>query len=104
MSQLTIFESEDEREEYEERVAVCTEAGVDEGRAKRIALDQIEDHRFKCEVRDTLRKFHKGGRKALELYIALVEQKRGSEAAARLRNTCREQYKKGNKGDAGVWL
>lgn len=59
---------------------------------------------FRCEVRDVLLKFKKGGRKALELYIAMVEQKRGSESAGRLRNACRDQFKKGNTGDAGVWL
>lgn len=104
MSQLTIFETEDEKELYEERVSICTEAGVDEDRAKQLALDQIENYRHRCEVRDALRKFQKGGRKALELYLALVEQKRGSNAALRLRDDARDQYKKGNRGEPERWL
>lgn len=103
MSQLTIFNSEDEREEYEERVAICTESGVSEEKARQLALDQIENHRFRCEVRDVLRKFQKGGRKHLELYIALVEQKRGQPEAARLREAAREQFQKGNRGDQNDW-
>lgn len=104
MSQLTIFESEDEKELYEERISICAESGVDPAIAAKLAMDQVENHRHRCEVRDALRKFAKGGRKAFELYLALVEQKRGTESAARLRNDAREQYKKGNKGESGIWL
>lgn len=58
----------------------------------------------RCEVRDAIAKFVKGGRKALELYVAMVEQKRGSASAARLRDDARDQYKKGNRGEYGNWL
>ena len=104
MSQLVIFNDETEREIYEERVAICTESGVDEDRARQLALDQVENHRHRCEVRDALRRFQKGGRKALELYLALVEQKRGANAALRLRDDARDQYKKGNRGEPERWL
>ena len=103
MSQLVIFNDETEREIYEERVAICTESGVDEDRARQLAMDQVENHRHRSEVRDVIRKFQTGGRKALELYLALVEQKRGANAALRLRDDAREQYKKGNRGDSGGW-
>ena len=63
----------------------------------------LEQERHECEVRDVLLKFKKKGRKGLELYIAMVEQKRGSHAANRLREDCREQFKKGNRGDKGDW-
>ena len=103
MSQLVIFNDETEREIYEERVAICTESGVDEDRARQLAMDQVENHRHRSEVRDVIRKFQNGGRKALELYLALVKQKRGANAALRLRDDAREQYKKGNRGDSGDW-
>ena len=104
MSQLVIFNDETEREIYEERVAICTESGVDEDRARQLAMDQVENHRHRSEVRDVIRNFQNGGRKALELYLALVKQKRGANSAARLRDDAREQYKKGNRGEPERWL
>ena len=64
----------------------------------------VAQEMHRCEVRDAIAKFVKGGRKALELYVAKVEQKRGSASAARLRDDARDQYKKGNRGEYGNWL
>lgn len=63
----------------------------------------VEQHRFRCEVRDVLRIAHRKGADASDRYLLRVEEKRGTESAERLRATAKDQWIKGNRGEAGQW-
>jgi hypothetical protein len=62
-----------------------------------------EDLRHKCEVRQVLKWRVESRSKAVE-YLALVRKKRGDEKADKLEKDCREQWAKGSRGEAGVWI
>ncbi len=70
-----------------------------------------ERYRHECEVRWLIRKFiaeraARGKAKAaeaVERYLRLVADKRGSSAAERLRLDAREQLRLGNRGEDGDW-
>jgi hypothetical protein len=61
-----------------------------------------EKHRFRCEVRLVLRFRLKGQHKANN-YLELVKQRRGKDTADILREACRSQWERGNRGELGVW-
>lgn len=58
---------------------------------------QREKFRHQCEVREILRMSEP------KKFMALVEKHRGREAAEKLWGVVLEQYKRGNRGDAGDW-
>jgi len=60
-----------------------------------------QEHRYRCEVRHCIKL---GIRKKLDPYLEIVQNKRGKEAADRLRQEARRQYGKGNRGDFNVWF
>ena len=58
---------------------------------------------FRCECREFLRLMAKSGVDAVDARIAKIEERRGTEAAERLRRTCSEQWRLGNRGEKGDW-
>lgn len=77
-------------------------------------MDATEQHRHRCEVRAVLRwRVTEGGEWVQRwLYgytddggrkVKGVAQTRGQAAADRLRDDCRDQWAKGNRGAAGDW-
>ncbi len=64
-----------------------------------------EDWRRRCEVRHILR-LRAISRAASEHYIdgeKMIKDKRGEEAAKKLRDDCAAQWSLGNRGDKGDW-
>lgn len=59
-------------------------------------------HQEKCEVRHCLALRNKD-RYAVDTYLQLVTNKRGKEAADRLRNETVNQWNLGNRGRWGDW-
>ncbi len=62
-----------------------------------------EEYRHKCEVRQVLKWRVESRNKAVE-YLALVRKKRGDSKADLLEKDCKDQWSKGSRGEAGVWL
>lgn len=58
---------------------------------------------FRCECRELLRLMAKSGVDAVDARIAKIEERRGAAAAERLRRTCSEQWRLGNRGEKGDW-
>lgn len=78
--------TEDEREHYEERAAIREfDGGLSREESERLAREDVETHRFQCEVRDVVQKYRKHGGEFVRKYLLLVEKARGSGAAGRLR-------------------
>ena len=75
------------RGHHAERLAIMAEAGV-ENRAEAAALDM-----HSCEVRSVIRMYYPDGR-AAAAYFDGVEKARGKEAADKLRNDVRAEWKK----------
>lgn len=94
----------EELELFNERAGIAEHDGQQSREdAERLARAEVERHRFRCEVRWLLRKAESEGTSASELYLLGCERQRGAEAAARLRDTAREQWIKGNRGAEGDW-
>lgn len=62
-----------------------------------------EDDRHRCEVRQVLAWRVQHGLEWVRAWLDGVQQKRGADAAARLRADCREQWANGNRGEGGDW-
>jgi hypothetical protein len=62
----------------------------------------MTDERHQCEVRHVLALRVEDRGKAIS-YMALVEQKRGAEAARQLKVDAADQWNKGNRGEKGDW-
>lgn len=77
-----------------EREAIMAEAGV-ENPAKAAALDM-----HSCEVRSVIRMYYPDGR-AAATYLNGVEKARGKEAADKLRNDVRAEWRKRQEQDRG---
>jgi hypothetical protein len=58
----------------------------------------LSDERRRCEIRYVCSLDDRADR-----FLAEVERKRGKETADRLRAEASEQYRKGNRGEAGDW-
>lgn len=94
----------EELELFNERAGIAEHDGQQSRKdAERLARDEVERHRFRCEVRWLLRKAAKDGSTASDAYLAECEKKRGAESTARLREAAREQWIKGNLGTEGDW-
>jgi hypothetical protein len=64
---------------------------------------QLEEHRHRAEVRQVLAWRVQHGLEWVRAWLDGVQQKRGADAAARLRSDCREQWQHGNRGAHGDW-
>lgn len=62
----------------------------------------MSDSRFQCEARYCLA-LRARDKNAADAYLQLVLAQRGKEAYDKLRNTCAEQWGKGNRGNYGDW-
>ena len=78
-----------------EREAIMAEAGV-ENPAEAAALDM-----HSCEVRSVIRMYYPNGRAAAAAYFDGVEKARGKEAADKLRNDVRAEWRKRKEQDRG---
>ena len=79
--------TDDEQQElFEERAGIRQyDGGMDRESAERAARADVERYRHQCEVNYLVELGRKEGRRGVDRYLALVEQKRGSAAAKRLR-------------------
>ncbi len=66
-------------------------------------MNNSEEHRFRCEVRQILKWRVESRSKAVE-YLALVRKKRGDSRADLLEKDCKDQWSKGSRGEDGVWI
>jgi len=78
--------------------------GQDCESAERAESEDVAQHMFRCEVRDVLRMAHRSGSDRSDSYLFKVEAQRGSESAERLRAAAKDQWIKGNRGEADKWL
>ena len=71
------------------------EEAKDERQAIQMAdgITTTSDELHRCEVQAVMRQFYPDGDKAKE-YFELVEKKRGHLAAQKLRDDCREEWKR----------
>jgi len=72
-------------EAADERQAIMEESGQ--------PAESIAAELFRCEVQSVIRKCYPDGHKAAD-YFHLVESHRGKEATDKLRQACREAWKK----------
>lgn len=94
-----------EQDLFEERAAIREyDGGQDRESAERAAREEVEQYRFRCEVRDVLRMANRYGSDRSDRYLLGVERQRGSESAERLRAAAKDQWIKGNRGEADKWL
>ena len=71
-------------EAADERQAIMEESGQ--------SAESIAAELFRCEVQSVIRKCYPDGNAAAE-YFVMVEAKRGTESADKLRNACRVAWK-----------
>jgi hypothetical protein len=64
-------------------------------------MENLEQERHRCEVRQVLRWRVEDRNKAIE-YLNLVREKR-KEKAKQLEDDCKKQWELGNRGDKGDW-
>lgn len=77
---------EEQQELFEERAAIREfDGGMDRESAERAARADVERYRHACEVNYLVTLGSKEGRRGVDRYLALVAQKRGADAAERLR-------------------
>ena len=84
MSEIDLMESINEGRD--ERIAIMGESGVSN------PVERAEEDRHRCEVQAIVRQCYPHGDKAAE-YLALVELKRGKDAASKLRKDVREVWR-----------
>jgi len=65
------------------------------------SMENLEQERHRCEVRQVLRWRVEDRNKAIE-YLNLVREKR-KEKAKQLEDDCKKQWELGNRGDKGDW-
>jgi hypothetical protein len=63
-------------------------------------LQDAEEHRHRCEVRQVLKWRVERGSAWVHAWLERVEAKR---PVSRLRRDCAEQWSKGNRGEWGDW-
>ncbi len=96
--------NEEQRELFNERAAIREfDGGMPRADAERMASEDVERHRHRCEVRTILRKYAAEGISGVDQFIELVAKIRGDSAAARLREDAIAQWKAGNRGNEGDW-
>lgn len=94
-----------EQDLFEEKAAICEfDGGQDRESAERAAREEVEQHRFRCEVSYVLRLAHQHGSDRSDSYLFNVERQRGAEPSERLRAAAKDQWIKGNRGEAFQWL
>lgn len=63
---------------------------------------KTEEHRHRCEVRFVL-SLRNQDKKKCQKFLDGVEERRGIESRDRIEFDAREQWKRGNRGQYGVW-
>ena len=85
--------TDDEQELFEERAAIREyDGGMDRESAERAARADVERYRHQCEVNYLVELGRKEGRRGTERYLLLVERKRGTPAAERLRTDAKAAF------------
>ena len=81
-------------EAHEERAAIMEyDGGLSRVEAEKAAAEDVERQRHKAEVRWMVRHYWPDG-DALAEQLALVEKRRGQDAADRLREDCRAEWRR----------
>ena len=65
-------------------------------------MDNSEQHRHRCEVRQVLKWRTQDRNKAIE-YLSIVRNKRGDRVAQLLEKDCKTQWTLGNRGEDSQW-
>jgi hypothetical protein len=77
----------DELELFNERAGIREfDGGLSRDIAERLAEEDVEAYRHRCEVASVVRMYKTKGAEAVKKFLLLVEKERGSTAAQRLRN------------------
>lgn len=98
MASLDLF-NEDQKEFYEERSAIREfEGGQSRESAEAAALEETREWMFRCEVVSVCRMRSEKGLDAARSFLLKVEEKRGTEAANRLRSAANEAWDAGERG------
>ena len=77
-------------EAFEERAAIME---FDAGMSREVAEKTALQHMLECEVRDVIKRFYPDGAAAKE-YLDACEKKRGKDAADRLRDAVRAEWRR----------
>lgn len=78
--------NQEELELFNERAAIREyDANKTREEAERLAREDVEAYRHKCEVDSIVRRFVESGPDAVKSFLELVKEKRGAETAERLR-------------------
>ena len=65
-------------------------------------MNNSEEYRHQCEVRQVLRWRTEDRDKALK-YLSLVRKRRGDDVATKLEQDCKVQWVAGNRGEWDDW-
>ena len=83
---------------FNERAAIREhDGGMSKEDAERMAREDVEAYRHRCECFSVVRMYCEKGSEAVKSYLLQVEKHRGSEPAQRLRNDALEMLKTGDK-------
>ncbi len=87
---------------FEERAAIREfDGGQSREDAEREAALEAEAHRHRCEVRWTVQQFYPDADR-LKAHLALIALKRGQAASDRLRDDCRDEWRRFRDDLAGT--
>ena len=90
--------TEPEIEFFNERAAIREhDGGMSKEDAERMAREDVEAYRHRCECLSVVRMYREKGSEAVKSYLLQVEKHRGSDSAQRLRNDALEMLKTGDK-------
>lgn len=96
---------DEQLEFFNERAGILEhDAGIDRAEAERRAAQELETHRYRCEVRELLKNRAERGKTWLRRMFLLIEKARGPGSTEKLKSDVLEQWNKGNRGTHGVWL
>lgn len=92
---MTAYRS-DEIELFNERAGIREfDGGLSRDIAERLAEEDVEAYRHKCEVDSIVRMYKTKGGDAVKSFLLQVEKHRGSETASRLREEALAQVRLG---------
>jgi len=96
---------ENAKELFAERAAIRGFDGVQSREAAEAfaALD-VQEQMFRCEVASVCRMRREKSLEHAQKFLLGVEEKRGREAADRLRAAANDQWGKGNRGNFREWI
>lgn len=89
---------DDAKELFEERSAIREfDGGLPRHEAERLAHEDVRQAMFHCEVASVVRMYREKGGEHVKTFLLKVEAERGSDAAARLRESALAQVRLGDK-------